>query len=246
MVRVETKSRGVWASWLLGLAIAMTPAAVRAQVSLATVVDLAQRNSTAVRMAQADVNKARAVLAQSKDVVIPSLQVSTGLPVFPEVGFTGTPPSIWNATMQSLIFSVPQKRYIDAAGYGVRAATSNLKDALEQAVFDASSAYIEFDTVNRNLEAATQQQSFAERLVAIEQERAEAGVDPLSVMLQAKLMAAQVKLRREQLEARAGTLAKQTRGVDGAAIGLDCARSFEHSGDSATNRGRDAAKFAGN
>jgi outer membrane protein TolC len=91
----------------------------------------------------------------------------------------------------------------------VRAATSNLKDALEQAVFDASAAYIEYDTVNRNLEAAHEQQKFAERLVAIEQERAEAGVDPLSVMLQAKLMAAQVKLRREQLEARAGTLAKQ-------------------------------------
>ena len=93
-----------------------------AQVSLKTVVELAQRNSTAVRMAQADVIKARAVLSQSKDVTIPSLVFNTGLPVFPEVGFTGQPPSIWSATIESLVFSIPQKHYIDAANSGLRAA----------------------------------------------------------------------------------------------------------------------------
>ena len=192
---------------------------MHAQVSLATVVDLAQRNSTAVRMAQADVNKARAVLSESKDVVIPSVLFSTGLPVFPEVGFTGTIPSIWSASVQSLVFSVPQKRYIDAARLGVQAAEVRLKDAREQAALDASTAYIEFDTVQRDLEAATQQQDFAERLVQIEQQRSEAGVDPLSEMLQSRLTAAQVKLRREQLEAREATLAKQLAILTGMPMG---------------------------
>ena len=210
--------RSMWTPGLLGLALAVAPA-LKGQVSLRTVVELAQRNSAAVRMADADVAKARAQLSESKDVVIPSVLVSTGLPVFPEIGFTGQIPSIWSARVESLVFSVPQKRYIDAARLGLQAASSRLKDAREQVALDASTEYIEFDTVNRNLAAAREQQGFADRLVEIEQQRAEAGVDPLSDMLQAKLLAAQVKLKREQLEARASTLAKQLAVLTGLPLG---------------------------
>lgn len=200
------------------LVAAVTPRAL-AQVSLATVVDLAQRNSTAVRIAQADVNKASAALAESKDVTIPSLQFGTGLPVFPEVGFTGSPPSIWNATVESLVFSFPQKHYIDAARAGLQAATANLKDAREQVALDASTAYIELDTVNRELDSAKQQEGFAGRLVAIEQDRTEAGVDPLNELLEARLTAAQIKLKREHLETRVGTLSKQIATLTGLPLG---------------------------
>ncbi len=159
-----------------------------------TVVELAQRNSTGVRAAQADVSKANAVLSETKDAVIPSATVGTGLPVFPEVGFTGSPPSIWSATVQALVYSIPQKRYIDAAGLGVQAAATRLKDAREQVALDASTAYIELDTVHQELQGALQQELFAGRLVEIEQQRTEAGVDPLSELLQARLTAAQIKL----------------------------------------------------
>ncbi|MDE3148747.1 MAG: TolC family protein [Acidobacteriota bacterium] len=202
---------------MLGLALAAAPAG--AQVSLATVVDLAQRNSSAVRLAEADVRKAGAALSESKDVLIPSLLFSTGLPTFPEVGFTGTPPSIWTATVQSLVFSIPQKHYIDAARFGLQAANANLYDAREQVALDASLAYIELDTVSRELDAARQQEDFANRLVAIEQERAEAGVDSLSELLQARLTAAQIKLRRVQLEARAGTLSTRMATLTGMPVG---------------------------
>src|ERR1700688_4350919 len=99
------------------MAVSSAPSILSAQVSLPTVIDLAQRNSTAVRIAQADLNKAGAALAESRDVVVPSLSLGTGLPAFPEVGFTGNPPSIWTATVQSLVFSIPQKRYIEAARF---------------------------------------------------------------------------------------------------------------------------------
>src|SRR5579863_5349757 len=157
------------AAVLIGL-----PSAAYAQVSLATVVDLAQRNSTGVRAAQADVNKAAAVLSESKDAVIPSVSAGTGLPVFPEIGFTGSPPSIWNATVQALIYSIPQKRYIDAARLGVEAATSRLKDTREQVALDASTAYIELDAINQELNNVHQQEQFSARLADIEQQRAEA------------------------------------------------------------------------
>jgi len=142
----------------MGAVLGSAPALVSAQVSLATVVDLAQRNSSAVKLAQADVNKAGAQLAETRDVVIPSLLFGTGLPVFPEVGFTGTPPSLWTATIQSVVFSLPQKRYINAARLGLLAAASRLKDAREETALEASTAYIELDTVNRELEAIHQQE----------------------------------------------------------------------------------------
>ena len=165
---------------IVALGCAALPSLMHAQVSLGTVVDLAQKNSTGVRAAIADVNKARAVLSETKDAVIPSLEFNTGLPVFPEVGFTGQPPSIWSATVQALVYSIPQKKYMDAANLGLLAAKTRLKDAREQVALDASTAYIELDLVERELEIAQREEQDARKLVDIEQQRTEAGVDALS------------------------------------------------------------------
>ena len=218
---LTTKCRRRVARFSLCLAIAAIAlsAPARAQVSLATVVDLAQRNSTGVRAAMADVKKASAMLAESKDAIVPSVDFGTGLPVFRDVGFTGSPPSIWTATIQSLVYSTPQKRYIDAASLGVEAAKARLKDAREQVALDASTAYIELDIVNQQLEDAHQQEQFAGRLVNIEQQRAEAGVDPLSELLQGKLTSAQIKLRRLHLETRAASLDRQLAALTGLPAG---------------------------
>lgn len=199
--------------------VAAWAAGAQAQVSLRTVVELAQLNSTAVRAAQADVNKAQAVLSESKDVYVPSLSFSTGIPAFPEVGFTGQPPSLYSATIQSLVFSIPQKYYIEASRSGIKAAVVRLKDTKEQVALDASSAYIELDTVNRELQAAQAEEQFAGRLVEIEQQRAEAGVDSLRDMLEARLTAANVNLARIHLESRAATLEKQLSILTGLPVG---------------------------
>jgi outer membrane protein TolC len=206
---------------LVGVTGALTasPVLLRAQVSLATVVDLAQKNSSAVRMADADVKKAQASLDQAKDVLIPSLLATTGIPAFPEVGFTGSPPTLWGATVQSLVYGVPQKNYIRSANSGVLAAVFAQRDTREQVALDASNAYIELDTVTRELEAAKQQESYAGRLVDIEQQRAEAGVDPLSDLLEARLTAANLKVARLHLESRAATLAKQLSSLTGLPLG---------------------------
>jgi outer membrane protein TolC len=191
------------------LALAAAPAVAHGQVSLTTVVQMAERNSASVRISEADVRKAAAGLSESRDVLIPSVDFSTGLPVLPEVGFTGTPPSIWTATVQALIFGIPQKRYIHAARLGLEAATASLKDTEQQVALDASTDYIELDTVNQELAAAKQQQDYAGALIEIEQKRTDAGVDPFSDLLQAKLEAAQIKLNEIHLETRATTLSKQ-------------------------------------
>lgn len=200
---------------LLLAALAGTLLPASAQVSLSSVVLLAQRNSAAVHVAQADVDKASATLAETRGTMIPSLQFASGLPTFPSVGFTGSPASIYSATVQSLIFGIPQKHYIDSAHYGVKAASFSLKEAREQVAFDVSLAYIELDTVQAELATAHQQEEYAQRLVAIEQQRAEAGVDPLSAVLDAKLTAAEIRLKRIQMESRAETLAAQIAALTG-------------------------------
>lgn len=215
--RRRDRAGRLWLSLLV--TAASLPVAAHAQVSLRTVVELAQKNSTGVRAAVADVNKASAVLSETRDAVIPSLNFNTGLPVFPEVGFTGSPPSIWSATVQSLVYSVPQKKYIDAAKLGLQAAQTRLKDQREQVALDASTAYIELDMVNRELAIAHQEESDAGRLVDIEQQRTDAGVDPLSALLEAKLDAAQVKLKRIHLESRARILEKQLAALTGLPLG---------------------------
>ena len=212
-------SRNVWAPALVVLALATAPAMAAAQVSLTSVVELAQKNSVTVRLSQADLQKASAELGESRDAFIPAISFGSGLPAFPEVGFTGSLPSIWDSTVQSMVFSMPQIQYIHAAQAALQAAQLSLKDAREQVALDASTAYIEFDTVNLELEATRQQEQDAARLVAIEEQRTEAGVDPLSELLQAQLTAAQLKLKRLHLETRAATLSKQLAVLTGLPVG---------------------------
>jgi outer membrane protein TolC len=218
-VSIQFRIRGSWPSLFVAAVVAAAASISQAQVSLKTVVDLAQRNSVAVRLAEADVAKANAQLSETKDAIIPTVQFTTGIPVFPEVGFTGEPPSIFTTTVQTLIFGIPQKHFIDSARLGLQAASSKLIDALEQVALEASNAYIELDTVNQELEAAHKQEKFAGRLVEIEQQRAEAGVDPLSELLQARLTAAEIKLRLQHLEGRQRTVAKQLATLTGLPYG---------------------------
>jgi outer membrane protein TolC len=194
---------------------ALAPTLVSAQVSLTTVVELAQQNSATVKLADADVAKARAQLAQSHDAFIPSVSFGSGLPAFPEIGFTGSLPSIWGATVQSMVFSMPQIRYVQAARAGLKASQLNQAAARDQVALDASQAYIELDTVNTELAATRQQEDYSSKLVNIEQQRTEAGVDPLMQLLQAQLTAAQLKLKRLHLETRAAALAQQLAALTG-------------------------------
>ena len=196
-----------WAALLFGAALAAAPALAQAQVSLATVVDLAQRNSSEVKLAEADVQKAAAALAQTQDAYIPNFVI--GSMVGYSHGFPTGQPSVGSATMQSLVLSFSQRQYIKAARIGLAAANLSLKDAREQVTLETSTAYIELDTVNRELEASRQQEALAKDLVRIEGERSEAGVDSLGDLLQAQLTAAQLKLKRIHLETRAALLAKQ-------------------------------------
>src|ERR1035437_4233169 len=106
------------------------PLRLPAQVSLTTVVDLAQGNSSAVKLAEGGLQKEQAALEQTKDAYIPNFAI--GSTVGYSHGFPTGQPSVGNATMQSLVLSFSQRQYTKAARAGVEAANLSLKDAKEQ------------------------------------------------------------------------------------------------------------------
>ena len=216
-VKHRKNSRRLTVPLLAAMALGCASVRLQAQVSLTTVVELAQKNSSAVKLADADLQKAQAALGQTEDAYIPNFVIGSQIGYYH--GFPTGQPSVGNASMQSLVLSFSQRQYTKAARAGVEAANLGLKDAKEQVALDASTAYIEMDSVNSEIDASREQEQDAARLVAIEQDRTDAGVDPLSNLLQAKLTAAQLNLSRLHLESRSATLAKQLAILTGLPVG---------------------------
>src|SRR5690242_180471 len=91
-------------------AIVLTSIASHAQVSFSSAVDLALRNNPRVKMAQADVERTRAILAEAKDVYIPAVSAGSGLGY--TYGFPIGTPTLYNFTVQSLVWDQSQFNYI--------------------------------------------------------------------------------------------------------------------------------------
>jgi outer membrane protein TolC len=180
-------------------ALACAAAAASAQISLITAVDLAVKSSPKVLMAQADVDKALATVQQLRDAYIPNVVGGSGVGP-PSYGFPLGQPSIFNITSQSLVFSYSQRDYMRAASAALDAAKLNLKDAREAVAEDTAVTYL---SLNRDLQreaALRDQQGFADRLVAIVQQRLDAGQDTPIDLTTSRLSAAQIKLARLRAE----------------------------------------------
>ncbi len=180
---------------LLGIALAPTGAV--GQISFYTAVDMALRNSTQVRISAADVQRAEAAVTQSVDAYRPSFSAGSSLGY--SYGFPVGQPSVYTLAAQSLAFSFSQPKYIRAARAGLVAAQQQLRDTRQQVILDAALDYIELSTVSQEISALDQETGFVDRLIEIETERVDAGVDSKVELTQARLTAAQVALRRLHL-----------------------------------------------
>jgi outer membrane protein TolC len=169
-----------------------------AQISLTTAVDLALRNSLRVRLATADVDKARAALAQAHDVYIPSIVGGSGLGY--SYGVPVSPPSAFNFTAQSLAFNTSQRDYIRASQSGLDAANLTLMDVRQQVAEDTTVTYIALDYDIERLSVMTTQQGYATRLTQIVADRLSAGQDTQVEFTRSRRTAAQLKLQRLQIE----------------------------------------------
>src|SRR5271168_1171209 len=180
-------------------AFASAVAPAYAQISFTTAIGLALKSNPKVLMAQADVDKALTAVQQLRDAYIPSVVGGSGVGP-PSYGFPLGQPSIFNITSQSLVFSYSQRDYMRAASAALDAARLNLKDAREAVAEDTAITYL---SLNRDLQreaALRDQQGFADRLVAIVQQRLDAGQDTPIDLTTSRLAAAQIKLARLRAE----------------------------------------------
>jgi outer membrane protein TolC len=173
-------------------------AEAQAQVSLATVVDLAERNSAQVRAALAEVQRATAGLQEAKDAYIPNFVLGSSAGY--TYGFPVGQPTIYNFSSQSIFYSFSQPDYIRAARAALNSAQLGLKDNAEQVALDTALAYIQLDNDRRQLAALDDEKHYAERLATIERERLLAGVDGRIEVTKAELTAAEVDEKRLRLE----------------------------------------------
>lgn len=183
---------------VVAVATLLIPFTAGAQISLSTAVNLAEKNSPAVRAAAADVKKATAGLAETKDAYVPNFTMGT-TPGY-AYGFPLSYPSLFTATSQSLAFSFSQPDYVRAARAAVKAADLSLKDAQQQVALDVALDYVELNHDLEEISALDDEMTYAGSLVRIEQQRVLAGVDARVTELQAELTAAQVDEKRIHLE----------------------------------------------
>ncbi len=193
--------------------LAISGATAQAQLSLYTAVDLARRNSTSVRTAQADVQRARAAVSEARDVYLPAATVGSSAGY--SYGFPIGQPSIVTAQVSSLAVSFSQPDYIRAARAGLQTANLQLRDALDQVELEASLDYLQLNTIGQQLAAYSEEKSYAERLGAIEQERVNAGVETEIAATRAELTAAQADLRRLDLHSQAALLRERLANLTG-------------------------------
>lgn len=176
---------------------ATTASTVHAQISLSTAVDLALRNSMRVKVAEAEVAKAKAIYQESRNVYIPALSAGSGLGY--TYGFPVGTPTLFNFTVQSLAFDMSQRNYIRSAQHGLDAAQLSLQDIRQQIAEDTAVTYLAIDTDQRRMRALNDQNSYADHLVSIVETRMDAGQDTHTELTKARLTAAQIRLRRVQI-----------------------------------------------
>jgi outer membrane protein TolC len=179
-------------------AFALVTIPAGAQISFTTAVDLALKNSPRVLMAKAEVDKAIAALAQTRDIYIPTLVGGSGLGF--SYGFPVGQPSVFNVTSQSLIFNFSQMDYIRAARASLDAANLMLKDARMAVAEDTAITYVALDRDMRRQEALNDEAGYVGRLVNIVQDRLDAGQDTPIDLTTAKLSLAQNRLARLRAE----------------------------------------------
>lgn len=186
--------------YLLGMgAVALLMiSAASAQISLSSSVDLALQNSTQVKMAVADVQKATAGLAETKDAYLPNFLLGSSIGY--TYGFPVGQPSVYNVQSQSMLYSFSQPDYIRASRAALKSAELNLKDNREQVTLDCALAYIQLDIDISELALLDQEKADAEKLISIERDRLVAGVDSRMDLTKAEITSAQIDISRFHIQ----------------------------------------------
>lgn len=195
------------------LALCCTPLAKAAQDSdqplpFRAAIELAVKNSAVSGVAKADLQRARAGVAQAKDFYIPQMVFGSGLGAsygFP-LSLEGAAPSIFNVNLQGGLWNMAQKEYIKAAQSEVDLTRAQNADRRNDVMMETALAYMQLDLLDSSLSVQQQQQAAAAKYQDITSQRVQAGLDSQVELTRAKLAVAQARLDIARTRAAADQL----------------------------------------
>jgi outer membrane protein TolC len=200
------------AAWIVALQATLlaqdSPSAHEKPLAFRTAIELAIKNSTTSGLSQADLQRARALVAQSRNVYLPQMVAGSGLGAsygFP-LSLEGAAPSVFNVNFQGALFNMAQRNNIKAARSDVEATSAQNADRRNEVIMETATDYIQLDLLVSSLTIQREQQEAAQKFQDIVAQRIQAGLDSQVEATRAKLAGARTRMDIAQTEAAADQL----------------------------------------
>jgi len=173
-----------------------------------TAIELALKNSATTGLSQADLQRARSVVRQTKDVFLPQMVLGSGLGGsygFP-LSLEGAAPSIFNVNFQGALFNLAQRNNVKAAKSETEATAAQNADRRNDVIMETALDYVQLDLLDSSLTIQREQQQSAQKFQDIVTQRIQAGLDSQVEGTRAKLAGARTRLDIAQTQAAADQL----------------------------------------
>ena len=171
-------------------------------------IELALRNSSATAIAQADWERSRATVNQTRDLFIPQMTLGSALGYshgFP-LSLEGSAPSVFNVNIQGFVLNQAQLEYLRAAKSDAETTAAHNLDRRNDVILETALDYIQLDLLESSLTVQSEQRDAAAKLEDIVQQRVQAGLDSQVDLNRAKLAVARTRLDIAQAHTAADQL----------------------------------------
>jgi outer membrane protein TolC len=182
----------------LALLVCFAASPCSAQLTFRDAIRMALANSPRIKAALNGVAKAKAGVGVARDMYIPSVVADGG--VGDAYGIMLSVPTIFTVQAQSLVWSLQQRSYTRAARADLDAARLSLEEVRQQVEEDAAITYLSIDRAQDVSAALNDQVGYAQRLLAIMQDRVASHLDSELDLKTTERDVLQIRL--QQLQAR--------------------------------------------
>jgi outer membrane protein TolC len=200
------------AAWVVALPLTViaqdTSSGKDKPLAFRTAIELALKNSATTGLSQADLQRARSVVRQTRDVFLPQMVAGSGLGGsygFP-LSLEGAAPSIFNVNFQGALINLAQRNYVKAAKSDVEVTTAQNADRRNDVIMETALDYVQLDLLDSSLTIQKEQQQSAQKFQDIVAQRIQAGLDSQVEGTRAKLAGARTRLDIAQTQAAADQL----------------------------------------
>jgi outer membrane protein TolC len=187
------------------------------KLSLKRAVDLAVKNSSEVRLAQARLGVAQRAAGLNHSVFLPNLYTGSGAAY--TNGFPLGAPQVFNLSYVQTVFNAPLRGQYRASVERAEVQRIEADRARDAVILRAAISYLELAKVRHSLRLLRQERESATKIADVTRERAKEGLELAIEVTRAELTAARTEQRIVQLEGREDVLETELRQLTGLPAG---------------------------